>query len=196
MTTAAASVNTFFPVAAKNAGVDVDKIELVNVAEGALVTSYLENLAPCILGGIDDKPAEIVANGGEKPVIFNYAEYGVYQPGYALVAHNDTIKNNPDLVRRFVKATIKSVKAAEEDPDAAIDSLINWASEAAVEREQARQVLDVTLSILYSPNNPQKKVGYNAKADWESSLELLKKYKDLETDMKGTDFFTNEFLPE
>ncbi len=102
MTTAGAGVNTFFPVVAKNAGVDMSKIELVNVAEGALVSSYLQNLAPAILGGIDDKPAEIVANGGEQPIIFNYTDYGVYQPGYSIVAHKDMVAENPDLVRRFV----------------------------------------------------------------------------------------------
>jgi NitT/TauT family transport system substrate-binding protein len=49
MTTAGAGVNTFFPVVVENAGLDMGKIELVNVAEGALVSSYLQNLAPAIL---------------------------------------------------------------------------------------------------------------------------------------------------
>jgi len=196
MTTAAASVNTFLPVACKNAGVDINKIELVNVAEQALVTSYLEGLAPCILGGIDDKPAEIVANGGEEPIIFKYSDYGVYQPGYAIVAHTDTIKENPDLVRRFVLATLKSFKAAIQNPDEAVNSLLNWASEAAVDKAQARQVLDVTLSIAYSPNNNDKILGLNVEEDWESALQLLKEYKELKTDMKASDFFTNDFVPK
>ncbi len=194
MTTAAASVNTFFPVALKNAGVDVSKVKIVNVAEAALVPSYLQNKAPCILGGIDDKPAEIQANGGEAPIIFNYADYGVYQPGYSIVAHKDLVKDNPDLVRRFVKATLKATAAAQANPDECIDSLVNWAGEAAVEKKQARQVLDVTLSILISPNNTDKKLGLNVEKDWASALELLKEYKDLKTDKKATDFFTNEFI--
>src|SRR5262250_461621 len=90
LTTAGAGVNTLFPVAAKNAGVDIDKIQITNVAESALVSSYLQGLAPAMLGGIDDKPAEIEANGGKTPVILNYADFGVYQPGYAIVAHRDT----------------------------------------------------------------------------------------------------------
>jgi len=173
MTTAAASVNTFFPVALKNAGVDVSRVKIVNVAEAALVPSYLQNKAPCILGGIDDKPAEIQANGGEAPVIFNYAYYGVYQPGYSIVAHKDLVKDNPDLVRRFVKATLQATAAALANPDECIDSLVNWAGEASVERNQARQVLDVTLSILISPNNTDKKLGLNVEKDWASALELF-----------------------
>lgn len=194
MTTAAASVNTFFPVALKNAGVDASKVKIVNVAEAALVPSYLQNKAPCILGGIDDKPAEIQANGGEKPVIFNYADYGVYQPGYSIVAHKDLVKDNPDLVRRFVKATLQATAAALKHPDECVESLVNWAGEAAVDRKQARQVLDVTLSILISPNNTAKKLGLNVEADWASAMELFKQYKDLKTDKKPTDFFTNQFI--
>ncbi len=197
LTTAGAGVNTFFPVAAQNAGVDLGKIELVNVAESALVQSYLQNMAPAMLGGIDDKPAEIKANGGEQPVIFNYADYGVYQPGYAIATHKDLIKENPDLVKRFVHATIAAVQASAADPEAAIASLINWkaSTEDEKERIQAREVLGVTLAILSSPNNKDKRIGMNVEADWASALELLKKYSELQTDMTADQFYTNEFLP-
>ena len=47
---------------AKNAGVDPSSIQLVNVSENALVQSYLQGLAPAMLAGIDDKPAEIIAH--------------------------------------------------------------------------------------------------------------------------------------
>jgi NitT/TauT family transport system substrate-binding protein len=167
----------------------------VYVAENALVSSYLQGLAPCILAGIDDKPAEIEAQGGATPVIFNYADYGVAQPGYAIVAHKDTVKDNPDLVRRFVRATLKAVDAARQDPDAAINSLINWSANVEDQRQQARKVLDVTLSILISPNNTQKKLGLNVPKDWESALKLLKEYRDLKTDMPANAFYTNEFIP-
>jgi NitT/TauT family transport system substrate-binding protein len=198
LTTAGAGVNTMFPVAAANAKVDVNKIQLTNVAESALVQSYLQGLAPAMLGGMDDKPAEIEANGGKPPLIFNYADYGVYQPGYAIVAHRDTVKDKADEVRRFVQATLTATKAAAQDPDAAIKSLINWkaSTEDEKERVQARKVLDVTLSILYSPHNKQKRLGLNVPEDWQSALDLLQKYTEFKTDMKADQFYTNEFVPE
>ena len=196
MTTAGAGVNTFFPVVAENAGLDMSKIELVNVAEGALVTSYLQNLAPAILGGIDDKPAEIVANGGEPPVIFPYSDYGVYQPGYSIVAHKDMVAENPDLVGRMVRATLKATQAAKDDPEAAIQALINWSGSVEDQKEQARQVLDVTLSVLELPNANGAPLGSHVEEDWQSALDLLKKYKELETDMAASDFYTNQFIPQ
>ena len=63
-------------------------------------------------------------------------------------------------------------------------------------RVQARKVLDVTLSILYSPNNKQKRLGLNVPEDWQSALDLLQKYTEFKTDMKADQFYTNEFVPE
>ena len=76
-----------------------------------------------ILGGLDDKPAEIKANGGAQPVAFPYSDFGVNQVGYCIGAHNDTIKNNADVAKRFMKATIESYAKAEKNPDAAVDAI-------------------------------------------------------------------------
>lgn len=197
LTTAGAGVNTLFPVACKNAGVDISKIQLTNVSENALVPSYLRGLAPAILGGMDDKPAEIEANGGKTPVIFNYADYGVAQPGYAIVAHKDTVANQPDLCKRFVGATIQSVTEAKDHPEEAIAALAkaNAIKPDQAEQTQARKVLDVTLSILYSKANSAHQLGLNVPADWASALTLLETYEGLKTSMQASDFYTNQFVP-
>src|SRR5262252_6414755 len=75
LTTAGAGVNAFWPVVVKNAGLNESSIKLVNVAENALIPSYLKGMAPCVLGGFDNQPAEIEANGGKPPVIFPYSDY-------------------------------------------------------------------------------------------------------------------------
>jgi len=195
LTTAGAGVNAFWPVAVKTAGLNESSIKLVNVAENALTPSYLKGMAPCMLGGIDDKPAEIEANGGKPPVVFLYADYGVNQPGYAIATHRDLVKSNPDLVRRFVFATLRGVKAAQADPECAVKALSNWSSLDDAQTKQAQQVLDVTLSILYSKHNTQKRLGFNVAQDWSGALELLKKYNGLETSMGYGEFYTNAFVP-
>lgn len=195
LTTAGAGVNSFWPVVVKNAGLDEKSIKLINVAENALVPSYLKGMAPCMLGGMDDKPAEIEANGGKPPVIFAYSDYGVDQPGYAIATHRNLVKNNPNLVRRFVLATLEGVKAAKANPDAAVQALSDWSSLDDTGKKQARKVLDFTLSILISKNNAQKRLGLNVAKDWASALSLFKTYKGLETNMTAEQFYTNQFVP-
>jgi len=201
LTTANAGVNTFFPLVLKNAGLSESDVHVTSVPEGALVSSYLQGAGGAVgmLGGLDDKPAEIKANGGADPVTFPYSEYGINQVGYCIVTTKDMVANNPDLVKRFMDGTVKSYADAEKDPDAAINAMADIVGGTMAEDEgkaQARQVLDVTLGILYSPNNKDKRLGYNVPADWESMLSLMKEYNSLETDQPATAFYTNDFVPQ
>jgi len=200
LTTANAGVNTFFPLVMKNAGMDVSDVNLTNVPDGALVSSYLQGAgaAVAILGGLDDKPAEIEANGGEPPVTFAYSDFGVNQVGYCLSTHQDTVANRPDLVKRFVGATMAAYSEAENNPDAAVDAIADIVGGTMAEdqgKEQARAVLDVTLSILYSNANADRKLGLHVASDWDDMLSLMKDFNDLETDQPASAFYTNEFLP-
>jgi NitT/TauT family transport system substrate-binding protein len=200
LTTANAGVNTFFPLVLKNAGVSESDINLTVVPDGALVSAYLQGTGDAvgILGGLDDKPAEIQANGGDEPVAFPYSDYGVNQVGYCISTHEDTVKNNPELVKRFVAATVKAYKEAEADPDAAVNSMADIVGGSMASDEgkaQSRAVLDVTLGILYSSANDDQVLGMNVPADWEDMLALMKTYNELETEKTAADFYTNDFLP-
>jgi NitT/TauT family transport system substrate-binding protein len=199
LTTSNAGVNTFFPIVLQTAGLSPSDIKLTNVPDGALVSSYLQGAGGAVgmLGGIDDKPAEIKKNGGGQPVIFPYSDYGVNQVGYCIVARQDMVEKNPDLVKRFVQATIKSYKAAEADPDAAINAVADIVGGTMADDEgkaQAKAVLNVTLGLLYSAANTQKKLGYQVPSDWESMVTLMKKYNDLDPKAEPTSFYTNAFV--
>ena len=141
--------------------------------DGALVSSYLQGAGGAVgmLGGLDDKPAEIKANGGADPVTFAYSDFGVNQVGYCIVATKDTVAKNPDLVKRFMAATVKAYKEAEKPiPMRRSKSMADIVGGTMAEdkgKAQARAVLDVTLGILYSKANKDKRLGLNVPADWD-----------------------------
>jgi NitT/TauT family transport system substrate-binding protein len=200
LTTANAGVNTFFPLVLKNGGLTPDDVKLTNVPESALVSGYIQGSggAVGILGGLDDKPAEIKAAGGPAPVSFPYSDFGVNQVGYCIVTTKKLLETNPDLVKRFVAATIKSYKEAEANPEAAIAAMADIVGGTMNEKEgkeQALAVLKVTLGVLYSGANKDKKLGINVPADWDDMLKLMKTYNGLETNKTAADFYTNAFIP-
>jgi NitT/TauT family transport system substrate-binding protein len=200
LTTANAGVNAFFPTVLQNAGLKEGDISVTNVPEGALVSSYLQGAGGAVgmLGGLDDKPAEIKAAGGADPVTFAYSDFGVNQVGYCIVANTDTVKSNPDLVKRFLAATMKAYKETAANPDAAVASMADIVGGSMADdkgKAQSRAVLDVTLGILYSKANADKKLGFNVPADWDAMLTLMKKYNGLKTDKPATAFYTNDYLP-
>jgi NitT/TauT family transport system substrate-binding protein len=199
LTTANAGVNTFFPIVLANAGLSESDINLTIVPDGALVSSYLEGSGDAvgILGGLDDKPAEIKANGGDVPVAFPYSDFGVNQVGYCISTHEDTVNDNPDLVKRFMAATIEAYSNAEKDPDSAVDAIADIVGGSMAEdagKEQTRSVLDVTLGILYSSANTEKQIGLNVDSDWAGMISLMKEYNDLDPSADPTSFYTNDFI--
>jgi NitT/TauT family transport system substrate-binding protein len=199
LTTANAGVNTFFPIVLSNANLTASDINLTNVPDGALVSSYLQGSggAVGILGGVDDKPAEIQANGGDAPVIFPYSDFGVDQVGYCISTRKELVANNPDLVKRFMTATIRSYKAAEANPDSAVAAIADIVGGSMAEdqgKAQSRAVLDVTLGLLYSAGNTERKLGLNVPGDWTSMVNLMKEYNDLDANADPASFYTNDFI--
>ena len=180
LTTAGAGVNTLFPVAAQNAGVDVDKIQLTNVAESALVSSYLQGLAPAMLGGMDDKPAEIKANGGKHAGHLQLRRLRRVPAGLRhRRQQGDGHATIPTWCKRFVKATLKAVKEAKANPDAVDRSRSSTGPASMADDKRRRRRARCWTSpsrSCYSPNNKEKRLGLNVPADWDSALDMLKKY--------------------
>jgi NitT/TauT family transport system substrate-binding protein len=56
--------------------------------------------------------------------ILRFSEVGVTLIGLGIVASNRTMSGDPDLVRRFMRASTRAVEAAIADPQAAIDVLL------------------------------------------------------------------------
>ena len=199
LTTANAGVNTFFPIVLSNAGLTEADVKITNVPDGALVSSYLQGAGGAVgmLGGLDDKPAEIKANGGAEPVAFPYSSFGVNQVGYCVVTTKDLVAKNPDLVKRFVQATIKSYAETEKAPEAAVASMADIVGGTMNEdagKAQALEVLKVTLGILYSAANKDKVLGMNVDSDWADMVGLMKKYNDLDVAADPKSFYTNAFI--
>ena len=64
-----------------------------------------------------------LAEQGIKAGHMYFYNHGVPLISLSLVAREDKIKANPDLYRRFIRATLKGWQEAIEDPEAAVDAL-------------------------------------------------------------------------
>ncbi len=85
--------------------VDCAKIGMVQVDPAAKVVTVLEKKTDALLGGADDQYFLIKYKGGN-PAAMRYADFGANIVGMTIMTSGDTIKKNPDLVRRFVRATV------------------------------------------------------------------------------------------
>jgi NitT/TauT family transport system substrate-binding protein len=187
------ALTQLFPAVVEANGLDADSIELVFMDPPAKPVAVMEGRADALLGGIDDQYFLIQAQG-HGPAALRFADLGVNTVGMTIHTHQDVIQENPDLVRRFVKATVRSWEAAKEDPDAAVDAALE--AKPDLNRESTLKQLEVDLGLLSSENTEGKGIGYGADEDWERTKQLLVEYRELETGRPGASFYTNEFLPE
>lgn len=187
------ALTQLFPAVVAANDLDESSIELVFMDPPAKPVAVMEKRTDALLGGIDDQYFLIEAQGHE-PAALRFADLGVNTVGITVHTHEDVLAENPDLVERFVKASVRSWQAAIEDPEAAVDAALKVKPD--LNRESTLKQLQADLGLLYSPNTEGKGIGYGAEADWQHTQELLSEYRDLATDREASSFYTNEFLPQ
>jgi NitT/TauT family transport system substrate-binding protein len=171
--------------------VDCGKISMVQVDPAAKVVSVLEKKADALLGGADDQYF-LIKQRGFQPAAMRYADWGANIVGMTIVARTELIKSKPDLVRRFVRASVQSWEEAKKNPGAAVDAALKVKPD--LNRQSTLDQLMVDIELLDSKNS-KGRVGWGAQADWDQTLTILKQYRDLKTDSPWTAFHTNEFVP-
>ncbi|MCB2007832.1 MAG: ABC transporter substrate-binding protein [Burkholderiaceae bacterium] len=171
---------------------DMNKIRFVQVDPAAKVVSVLEKKVDALLGGADDQYF-LIKYKGQEPAALRYADHGANIVGMTILTTTSTIKNKPDLVRRFVKASVRSWEEAKKNPNAAVDAAMKVKPD--LNRQSTLDQMMVDFELLDSPNS-KGRIGMGAQADWEQTISLLKQYRDLDTKEPWTTFHTNEFLPK
>jgi len=177
---------------AKANDVDISTINFVQVDPAAKVVSVLEKRVDALLGGADDQYF-LIKYQGEEPHALRYADHGANIVGMTILTQTDLIESNPDLVERFVRASVRSWEAAMENPEAAVDAAL--AVKSDLNRQSTLDQMMVDIELLRSPASPDR-IGYGAEEDWTRTINLLKEYRGVEAEQDWTHFHTNEFIPE
>lgn len=188
--TAGDALTQLWPAVVKVNKLDSTKIRLVNVDPAGKVIATLEKRTDALLGSIDAQSFQIEAKG-VKTSMLSYDDLGVRLVGLTVVAHEDTIKGNPDLIRRFVLATRRAFEAAQADPQAAVRAAIKIKPE--LDPTALKQQMDASLSKFESPSTKGLAIGVGSEVDWKSTLELLNEFQGIKTDRPASSFFTNDF---
>jgi NitT/TauT family transport system substrate-binding protein len=187
------ALTQLFPAFEKSAGIDKSKIRTVQIDPAGKVVALLEKRVDAIIGGLDDQYF-LVQQKGAHPVGMKFADHGANTVGLTVLTSDALIKKNPDLVRRFLKATARSWEAAIKDPGAAVDALLKVRPD--LNRDSQIGQLKADISFIASPANKGKPFGYSAPEDWDRTMNILKEYRDLKTDKPASAFYTNAYLPK
>lgn len=157
--------------------------------------TFLSRRSQAITGFPNDSFLTLKAAGaGDNITYFMYSDFGINTMGDNIVTHVDTIKSSPDVVRGFVKATIRAYEYALAHPEEAVDSLAKVAK--VTDRNVEIEKIKATRLLVDSPDTKAHGFGYNSKAAWQAAETLMVEFGGLTKKAANVeDYYTNEFLP-
>jgi putative hydroxymethylpyrimidine transport system substrate-binding protein len=170
-------------------GLTLDDVELVNVGFN-LVQALISEQVDAIIGAYWVHESILAENEGFPVNIMRVEDWGV--PIYyelVLVASDETVDENPELVERFVRAMAQGYADAMEDFSAATDAMVEEYPDTDRDLEADSIVM---LAPLWTEGadyfGQQTDERWRDFADWMIDRELL------DADTSVDEAFTNEFV--
>jgi NitT/TauT family transport system substrate-binding protein len=190
------AARVIFPAFANINKFDDKKVKWINMTVPATVPSLLAGRVDAILIFYTEKPTldAAAAKVGKKPLYLLFADHGMATYGNGLMVSGDTLKNKPDLVKRFLAATYKGIAWSVENPQEAVDIFIKH--NPAISPDLARKHFDIAVDSLLSENALKEGIGHMTTKRMAFTNDLITKHMKLPKKTAVEDVFTNEYLPK
>ena len=129
-------------------GMQIEQIKLVDIGFG--VQPLLVKQVDAIMGFAMNEPIE-AESAGMPVALMPIAEHGVNTYGLTLAANPEVAQQKPDMVKAFLRATVRSVAETVRDPAGAVAAVAAAADEIDAKRES--KVLEHTIPLLEERGN-------------------------------------------
>ncbi len=140
---------------------------------------------PLYVPVLEDKGAELS--------VMRLSDWGLSILGFGILVNNKLVTENPDLIKRFLQATTRSIAYAKANPDEAIKAMSKdyikpepkvWAYDWKLELE--------TMDSKYIKGKP---TGWQSTEEWEQTKDFLARYINKEIGaIPLRRFYTNDFI--
>lgn len=190
------SMSQIWPLFLTKTGLKESDFTTVSGDGQTKLNAVMTGKADLLLGYVMDQAIKL-QDGAHKPVYaIRFADYGVNLVSSGIVVQKDYLKQHPDVVKRFLKATTRSLEAGAKDPKAAVDAMLAAKPKSGVE-DTALVGMEATAKLYKGPDNPNDRPLRVGAKNMDQTLLLLEEYGGLDKANAGsaTDYYTNAYLP-
>jgi ABC-type nitrate/sulfonate/bicarbonate transport system substrate-binding protein len=124
--------------------------------------------------------------------LFRPADYGVPSIGLTYLTRQELVDNDPSSLERFLKATLRGIQDARDDPEAATNIVMEFAP--SEERDHQLAMLKVELDMADGPVANQLGVGWSTPEQWQAFHDSLLAYGGLSKAVNVNTAFTDRIL--
>jgi NitT/TauT family transport system substrate-binding protein len=189
--TAFSSVPKLFATYAKAAGFDASKTKWItannDALPGMLTAGRVDGIGQFTVG----EPLLAVAAAPKEVLGLAYADAGLDYYSNGIVAADTTLRSNPELVRRFVRATLAGLKTAMANPNEAGEIMHRRHPEIdlkiAVEETEKVRELALQPNVVLGSIDPIRV---------QKTIDVVGAAFELKTKVAAGDVYAPGFLPE
>lgn len=182
----------FIPAVLERLGLDSGSVKILNVDAAVKGTTYAGGQGDALGTTVPFFLPIVSASRPSRGIPFD--EAGITFPEYSIVTQPKFLKENPELVKRFLKASFAGFAAAAKDPEGVGESLKKHRASVADVAAQVAQFKGYQ-EFVCSPAQKGKPVGWHSPEAWTDGLSIFKKYGGIKGDTADLGrYFTNEFF--
>jgi NitT/TauT family transport system substrate-binding protein len=108
--------------------------------------------------------------------------------------HKDLVAENPELIRRFLRATYQGWRDAQKEPEAAIEALAKQVP--GIDREAYLATMSYVLDLVITERSAEHGIGWILPELMQKTIDLTATGGTLDRELTAEEVFTNEFNPE
>jgi len=180
------ATHQFWPAFAEINGIDTNKVTVVN-SDATNVRQLVIGKRGDITDGAVGADEYLITLEGRPSGIFLLGDYGLKLVGHAIVASNESIQQKPDMVRRFLDATLRAYDFVKANQPEALEIFFRRNPDAS--RPLNENQLKQRVPLFTNPSGAQ------TEEQWQTTIDLVAKYRKLDRTPSTSEVYTNDFLP-
>lgn len=170
---------------------NIDRSKLTEISIGKGVQPLLVGDIDAMNGHIDNEPIQIRSLGYDINTIL-YHDLGIKTYGISLITNEALIIKNPNMVKRFVGATLKGWLDVIKSPREAVKVIIKKKPMLKLNTLMAQA--EESLQLLASQDSLKHGLGWQTLSGWEMTVSTLKEMGLIKNTFDVNLMFSNKFL--
>lgn len=183
--------SALLPLLLEANGLTMDDIERVPMPGTSMVAALAQGQVDAIIGSTEGWNL-ILEDQGYDVTVLPFAEWGVPTVSTSIFASDRFLEEYANEAACFIEASLRGWDSAIEDPDAAIEALVEtfpFDTEPDLNRRQLDSAID-----LFCVGGAEY-VGRAEPESWENTVQIAQDYFDLPTDLPASAYYTYDYLP-
>lgn len=169
--------------------IDKNKVEIVQ-AGTSIVPAFLERKFDAAAIHLSQKL--LIKEKNPDLNIINASDYTNISRGH-VVATGSLVKNNPELIKKFLRATKKGLEYAVNNPEEAVNIYISFNPDAESQRKVSQDLWNAFIEEYhYKTGIP----GLESPQDWQKSQDVSYDVGLITKKTNVSEMYTNEFIPQ